>query len=289
MFSCCGGGKKKNTPTSSPLPSLPPNVLLKIASKATPKTHASMSRAATIPSFYTRRQMPIGLAVTKVGSPLVPPRRHPPLNRSSLRKIAVSARIPNPFGRYYDIRSKKLNRLNRVNPMAYRNKNWKYYTYDTRTGGHAVFFNTPKGDPFWINKRTGARIPFNASSRAATRLEFGPLQSIRSRLKERKKVHTWENYLTRRANAFQYARGKNQRSTKLASISRAVNKMLNENNTSNVNKVTNSDLLWWVKHTNWMDPRSYNIRNKKLVTSGGTTLNRKGIMNNIRVRAQFRN
>ena len=172
MFACFRGKCKKSP--SPNRPNLPANMLRYIARTASPQTRRAMSRA-TIP--YTRRTMPIGLQVTKVGAPIVPRNRPPVVNRSR-----ATAKTPK-------ITRGSANDIDRIVPQAYKNNAWQYYY---RPMQHLVLFlNTPKGVPYTFNKhgkRINAQVPDH-------------IGNWRGRLRLRRKTyHTWNAYQKRIMN-----------------------------------------------------------------------------------------
>ena len=174
MFACFRGKCKKSP---SPSPNLPANMLRYIARTASPQTRRAMSRATTP---YTRRTMPIGLQVTKVGAPIVPRNRPPVVNRS--RAVAKTPKITRGSS----------NSIDRIVPQAYKNNRWQYYSHIKR---HVVLFlNTPKGAAYTFNKQ-GQRV--NVTPAFLTKHEL-PDNWRRVSLKQRRKnYHTWDAYQKR--------------------------------------------------------------------------------------------
>lgn len=177
MFARCFGRKCKKSPSPSPVkPNLPANILRHIARTASPRTLRALSRATTP---YTRRTMPVGLQVTKVGAPNVSVVRPPVVNRS--RAVAKTPKITN--GNDY---------IDQIAPHAYKNNQWQYYSRPKRNV--ILFLNTPKGVPFTIN-RHGHRV--NVSPAFLQKQQI-PENWRRARLRQRRKnFHTWYAYQKR--------------------------------------------------------------------------------------------
>ena len=173
MFACFRR-KCKKSPT--PIPNLPANMLRHIALSASPSTRRSLSRATTP---YTRRTMPVGLQVTKVGAPNVPVVRPQVVNRS--RAVAKTPKITTGS-----------DAIDQVAPQAYKNNRWQYYSHIKR---HVILFlNTPKGVPFTINTH-GHRV--NVSPAFLQKQQI-PENWRRTRLRQRRKnFHTWDAYQKR--------------------------------------------------------------------------------------------
>ena len=149
---------------------LPPEMLREIARFADPRTLAALSRATK----YTRKSLPVGLAVTRVGPrPVSFPRQV--VNRS--RSVAKAS--PLRFSR--DV-------IDRTNPAAYKNNTWRFYFPWSRD--YILFTNTRNGQPFIIDKKTGARKPVPARLGVVN----GPLQFLQNR---KPGFHTWSEYVKR--------------------------------------------------------------------------------------------
>jgi hypothetical protein len=176
MFACFGRGKCKKSP--SPVkPNLPANMLRYIARTASPQTRRAMSRATTP---YTRRTLPIGLQVTKVGPPIVPRNRPPVVNRS--RAVAKTPKITRGSS----------NSIDRIVPQAYKNNRWQYYSSVRR---HIVLFlNTPKGAAYTFNKQ-GQRV--NVTNAFLAKHGLADNWRRVSLKQRRKNYHTWDAYQKR--------------------------------------------------------------------------------------------
>lgn len=174
MFACFRGRCKKSP---SPSPNLPANMLRYIARTASPQTRRAMSRATTP---YTRRTVPIGLQVTKVGAPIVPRNRPPVVNRS--RATAKTPKITRGSS----------NSIDRIAPQAYKNNRWQYYSPVRR---HVVLFlNTPKGVAYTFNKQ-GQRV--NVTPAFIAKHEIAQNWRRVSLKQRRKNYHTWDAYQKR--------------------------------------------------------------------------------------------
>ena len=179
MFACFRRGRCNPSPRPSPnRPNLPANMLRQIAQAASPKTRRALSRATTA---YTRRTMPVGLAVTRVGAPIVSVIRPLVVNRS--RTAAKTPKIT---------RSSSSNSIDRIVPQAYKNNRWQYYSHVKR---HVVLFlNTPKGAAYTFNKQ-GQRV--NVSPAFMAKHEIGQNWRRVSLKQRRKNYHTWDAYQKR--------------------------------------------------------------------------------------------
>lgn len=256
--------RKKKTPTPpTPIPNLPVNMLREIAAKS-PSTRRAMVRATTIP----RRQMPIGLAVTKVGPPLIPKNRPPVINRSR----AVAKSVPLKYSS---------DPIDRVNPMAYKNNAWKFYIHLRRN--HIAFANNRNGQPFEIDKKTGGRKPIPA------RLGFGagPLRGMQAR---KPGFHTWNAYQKRAMRDRRLRSGEAGHMTAYLEVNRKVRQYLN-GNMSALNNVPYSRLIWWAQSKNWMNAngRPYVKLRGKWHRYGGNVVTKNNVINDIILMNSMRN
>ena len=261
--------KRKKTPTPTPAPvakpNLPANMLRAIAQQASPSTRRAMMRATTT---IPRRQMPIGLAVTKVGLPVIPKNRPPVVNRSR-------ATAKTPALKYSS------DAIDRINPVAYKNNTWKYYVYLTKY--HIAFANTRNGQPFEINKKTGARKPIPA------RLGFvqGPLQGMKPR---KPGFHTWNAYQKRAMRNTKLRSGKAGHNDAYLDVNRKVRTFLNGNQSA-LNNVPYSRLIWWAQSKNWMSAngRPYVKRGGKWYRyGGGHVVSKNNVINDIELMNSMR-
>ena len=249
---------QQDTPAPVAKPNLQANMLRAIAQQASPSTRRSMMHATTT---IPRRQMPIGLAVTKVGLPMIPKNRPPVLNRSR-------ATAKTPALKYSsDV-------IDQINPVAYKNNTWKYYLY--LTTGHIAFANTRNGQPFEINKKTGARKPIPA------RLGFGqgPLQGMKPR---NPVFHTWNAYQKRAMRNAKLRSGKAGRTDAYLDVNQKVRTFLNGNQSA-LNNVPYSRLIWWAQLKNWMtvNGRPYVKREGKWYRySGGNVVSKNNVIHDI--------
>lgn len=217
----------KKSPT--PIPSLPPNVMREIAKKLSPRNRRAFSTAT---SKYTRRTLPIGLAVTKVGAPIVSVNRPPVINRSMATAKTPIVRVSNQV-------------INRIVPAAYKNPNWKYYAFVTSK--YIAFKNTPNGPAYFVNKKTGVRKGANAVTahlrRAGLRSDL--LTTVYSnRWKPRTNKHTLQAYYKRANYSKRYLKGHWKRYDKTRAIGANVVRY-KAGNTRALNKWSVYNLAWW--------------------------------------------
>ena len=254
----CGRRKPSSSP-SPPKPNLPPNMLRAIAAQATPEVRRALSRATAVP----RRQMPIGLAVTKVGLPVVPRNRPPPINRShaTAKPVRLSKRFT--MG------------INKFVPIAYKNKNWRFYSHLNRN--QIIFFNTRNGAPFMIHKKTGARIPLAPRAAWVTANNLARIHKHPRRPK-----NTWDEYMKRTTRIKKMIKGQPQRNRKLTQINTAVARYVGGNYHA-LNAYSVPNLAWWAKTANWMSMNGepYVKRGGQWERYGGARVNKNMILNNI--------
>lgn len=253
MFACFRR-KCKKSPT--PIPNLPANMLRRIALSASPSTRRSLSRATTP---YTRRTMPMGLHVTKVGSPIVSVVRPPVVNRS--RATAKTPKI-----------TTGTDPVDRVAPQAYKNNRWQYYSHIKR---HVILFlNTPKGVPFTINKH-GHRVNVTAAL---------PENWRRVGLRQRRKnFHTWDEY-QKRLMKFRGLKGSTLPRI-LADIDAKVQRYVRGDRHA-LDDVPYSRLILWANLNNRMSangPPYVKNAGKWRRYGSGQNLNKNMILNNIRL------
>jgi len=197
---------------------LPPNIRRNIITKLTPRNYAMFARASS--AKYTRKTVPIGLAVTKVGPESVP-RARTFVNRS--RAVAKTPRIQSG------------DTVDSTNPSAYKNNNWRYYlVWDART---LVFLNTRNGQPFLIDSQ-GQRKPLPA------RFNLGGNPPYQNSLIARKaRFHTWEAYQKRLMRQPRLNKGATVRNRKYRYIGSRVTNMLHRKGT--LNNLSLPNLVWW--------------------------------------------
>jgi len=189
-------------------------------------------------------------------------REHHILNRSTIARYSLPE-----SGRYL--------LLDRLNPVAYKNKTWKYYFRPTKET--VVFFNSKNGPPFFINKKTGTRITnkYNQFMQRA-----GLDANFRYSLKTRNpSTHTWDAYL-RRIREAPRPNTRGAKNAKYNAIHEKVKKLVNGNRSS-LNNVSLSNIMFWLKKTNWMNPRDYHIKSGKVYSWNGKLLTKSNIIRNI--------
>lgn len=242
-------------------------MLRAIAAQASPEVRRALRAATSVP----RRQMPIGLAVTKVGRPLIPKNRPPPINRSIATAKPVRSLKSYVLG------------INRVVPIAYKNRNWRFYSQLNR--GQIIFFNTRNGAPFMIHKKTGARIPL------APRAAWVTANNLARIYKHpRKPKNTWNEYMKRMTRIKEHTiKGQPKRNAKHDAINAAVTRYLNGNRAA-LNAYTVPDLAWWAKTTHWMSMNGepYVKRGGQWHRYGGARVTKNMILNNIRLAHSLR-
>jgi hypothetical protein len=235
-------------------------MLRAIAAQASLATRRAMRSATSM----TRRQMPIGLAVTKVGRPLIPTNRPPPINRS--RAMAKPLR---------SLKSYVLG-INRIVPVAYKNRNWRFYSQLNR--GQIIFFNTRNGAPFMIHKKTGERIPL------APRAAWVTANNLARIYKQpRRPRNTWNEYMKRMTRIKEHViKGQPKRNAKRNAINAAVARYVGGNYRA-LNAYSVPNLAWWAKSTNWMSMNGapYVKRRGQWERYGGARVNKNIITNNI--------
>jgi hypothetical protein len=246
---------------------LPYDILREIASKD-PQVRKEMSRAI---SSYKRTTMPIGLAVTKVGSKIISPNRRV-INRSTMKKQKKE-----PFA------SVLRRPVNAGVPAALKNKNWKFYTSARMWPSNVptvVFYNSKNGQGFMINKKTGARKPTQ-----------GRFNFIQNRPKEsRKSTDTYQAYLKRANKAKRIFEGQESRTKKKNLINANVKVFLNTGNKSVLNKWTFSDLLWWSRHTSWANGHYVKLPGLKWThPDSGRNVTRNSLLEDIQILNSMRN
>jgi len=192
-------------------------MLREVGKKLNARSYAMLSRSMTP---YTRKTLPIGLAVTKVG-PNAVPRARTHVNRS--RSVAKTPRISSG------------DTVDSTNPAAYKNNNWRYYLiWDART---LIFTNSRNGQPFMIDSH-GRRKPVPA------RFNLSGNPPYKNTLVARKpRFHTWDAYQKRTLRQSRLNRGSVARSRKYQYIGSRVNNMLERRGT--LNNVSFPNLIWW--------------------------------------------
>ena len=276
MFACFGRKCKKSPSPSPNKPNIPANMLRQIARTASPKTLRALSRATTP---YTRRTMPIGLQVTKVGAPVVSVVRPPVVNRS--RSTAKTPKI-----------SGTNDPIDRIVPQAYKNNRWKYYSYVSKN--FVAFFNAPTRPQTEGRRRArlnwGTMYTFNKhGQRVNVTPEFLKKHKLRESLGHRdlklkfrrKNFHTWDAYQKRlmvKGSTLPHV---------MAGINAKVQHFIHGDDHA-LDDVSYSQLIMWANMTNWMEtkggpPYGKNKSNGKWYRYGSfyEPLTKNMILNNI--------
>jgi hypothetical protein len=218
---------KSPTPTSKTkthVPNLPPEMLREIAKTMSPRNQRVL-RAAT--SKYTRKTLPIGLAVTKVGRPTINITRPPVINRSIAKAKTRTVRSSEEP-------------IDRIIPAAYKNPHWRYYAW--LTAKQIIFKNTPTGQSYLINKKTGARRASNVG-RIYQRYGLIPNNPLRE-WGHRTNAHTLNAYYKRAQKSSGYDKGHSVRLNKKQAINNNV-ELFRHGNRRALNKWTIPNLAWW--------------------------------------------
>ena len=185
------------------------------------------------------------------------------------RKMVIAGVIPRSPPRAKPLKFSK-EPIDRINPIAYKNKEWKFYVYWNRA--HILFKNTNNGVPFLIDKKTGARqtIP--------DRLGVGNTNPF----KPRKQNHTWQGYLQRSIRDSRLQAGQGVRNEKIKSINQNVKKFIDTNNSHVLNEYSIPNLVYWASKNDGLR-NAYVKRGGKWAHYGGPKLLTKNdILNNIR-------
>lgn len=223
--------------------------------EASPKERARLARVF---GLTKKRSVPI-LKLQPVIS-----RVHHVINRS--RATAKSVKVPRGG-------LSKLTSLNKINPIAYKNTNWRYYIpYSLH---HAYFSNSANGPLFMINTKSGARK--NVPARLAI-----PANTER---KIRKATNTWNSYLKRAEAGRRYAAGESKRTNKYFNISGKVNKYLGGNGSA-LKNVSIPDLMYWAQQSTMMSAngKPYIKRGGLWYAyGGGIPVTKKNILQDIRM------
>lgn len=235
------------------------NMIRQISQVSSPRTQRAIARGTT-KSPYTRKTLPIGLAVTKVGAPIAPMTRRT-VNRT--RASAKTPRIPN-----------SPNFVDRYAPQAYKNTTWKYYTAPTRD--KVIFYNSKNGQPFTFTK-DGRRV--NVPASYFQRIGMIP-NALRERAHPRRKTHTFTAYQKRLEKHIQTVRGGPMRTQFWMEVNGKVSDYLN-GHTNALKNVPTSTLIWWAGQSLWMHP--YEKYGGVWRRQGGGEVSRNNILNNIQL------
>lgn len=269
MAGCLFRCKRKSpspSPKKSPSPRRASNVLnrnmwRKMGEAAPPKERASLARVF---GLTKKRSVPI-LKLEPIIS-----RVHHVINRS--RATAKSVKVPR--GGF-----SKLTSLNKINPIAYKNTNWRYYIpYSLH---HAYFSNSANGPLFMINTKSGARK--NVPARLAI-----PAATART---TRKATNTWNNYLKRAEAGRRYAAGEGKRTNKYFNINGKVTQYLHGNRNS-LKNTSLPDLIYWAQQSTMMSAngKPYVKRGGLWYAyGGGTPVTKKNVLSNIKMYRNMQN
>jgi len=241
--------------------SIPNNLLRRISELSTSPTRRALSRA-TERRNVTRRTLPIGLAVTRVGGPAVPPPRRVV---SRTRETAKTPRL-----KYFS------NSIDRVAPQAYKNNTWRYYVYPTRN--RVIFFNTRNSPAYTFNK-DGRRVPVPQTYFARTGLN---MNTLRRYAHPRKAYHTFEQYQKRLGRNQRLERGKPIRNAIYMNIHSKVRRF-SEGDAHALNDVSFSKLLYWANHNPLMGSPYIKYGGVWRRYGSQLPLTRQNILNNIRL------
>jgi hypothetical protein len=183
------------------------------------------------------------------------------------RTMVVARAIPRSPPRAKPLKFSK-EPIDRINPIAYKNKEWKFYVYWNKA--HILFKNTSNGVPFLIDKKTGTRknIPL--------RLGVGNTNPF----KPRKQNHTWQGYIKRSILDSRLQAGQGVRNQKQKNIDANVQKFLG-GNSHILNKYSIPNLVYWASKTDWMG-NPYVKRGGQWSRYAGPNLTKNNILNNIR-------
>ena len=272
-MSCCTACRRGTASAcSSPSPSpnrspknLSRNELGEIARFLSPRNRRALSMAT---SRYTRKTLPIGLSVTKVGAPAIQIVRPPVINRSR----AVAKASPLRFSK--DV-------IDRSNPAAYKNNTWQFYLPWARD--YILFTNTRNGRPFIIDKKTGARKPVPVRLGVVN----GPLQFLQAR---KPGFHTWSEYIKRSMKNRRLVAGTNARNAKYRQINTNVRRLIGGNHRA-LNRYSVSNLVWWANPTRWMQMNGVpyvKYRGRWTRYGANSVLTKNNIINNIHLQNNAR-
>jgi len=272
MFRCLGGCARTRSQSHSPAnrtppPNLPENMLREMLSHASPRTRRRFAQATTR-NFYTRRTLPIGLQVTKVGPSQFPSHTPRVINRSRAVAKASPLRLSGDS-------------IDRINPAAYKNNTWRFYRVWNRN--HILFTNTRNGNPFILDKRTGARKPVPARLGIAN----GPLQRLTAR---KNGFHTWTAYIKRAMRNRRLIAGKGVRNAKYTRINTNVQRLLDGNNRA-LNRYSVPNLVFWANPTQWMQMNGtpyVKYRGQWARHGSNSVLTKNDIIENIRLQHSLR-
>ena len=93
-------------------------------------------------------------------------------------------------------------------------------------------------------------------------------------------THTWDAYL-RRIRETPRPNTRGAKNAKYNAIHEKVKKLVNGNNSA-LNNVSLPNLMFWLKKTNWMNPRNYLIKSGKVYFWNGQLFNKNNIITRIK-------
>jgi len=225
----CLNCMKRRSPSPSPpkvVPNLPPNIMRKIASMTNSRTRSSMR------TVFGKNQIPYAP------------------NLRTYRRVKKS--VP-PAG------EKKMNYLD-MNPIAYKNLNWKYYLPYTRN--RALYFNSKNSNGYKMDSKGKKTLITNEWIAARPHLP----RIIRTNIKTRKPHHTYSAYLNRVERSRKYNEGV---------PAQKINNMIEQ---GRIRNVPLPELIFWYKY--YVDPHAYK-RRSVWYSHGSVPLNRKYILETI--------
>jgi hypothetical protein len=238
------------------------NIIRRISEMSLARNRRAISRATTFKP-YTRKTLPIGLAVTQVGAPVAQ------IPRRSISRTRATAKTPKITYTGTDF-------VDRYAPQAYKNNTWKYYTAPTRN--KVIFFNSKNGMPYTFTKE-GRRV--NVPMRYFERTGMN-LESLRRNAKQRKtKYHTFDAYQKRLNKSIRTVRGQAKENAVYTDIDFKVRRYLG-GNASALNNVPFSRLVWWANWAAWMGTPYVKYAGTWRRYSNMIPITRQNILNNIR-------
>ena len=240
------------------------NIIRRISELSVARNRRAIARATTPFKSHTRKTMPIGLAVTRVGAPVAQ------VPRRTVSRSRTHAKTPKLTATSTDM-------IDRFAPQAYKNNTWKYYTSLSRN--KVIFFNSKTGLPFTFTKE-GRRI--NVPMSYFQRVGF-PFEGIRRNARLRKKTyHTFDAYQKRLNKEIRTVRGQPQRNVAHMNVATKVQRYLNGYENA-LNDVPFSRLMWWASRVPWMGHHYTKYAGKWRRIGNPVPVTRQNLLNNIRL------